>query len=672
MKWLYIHFAFILYASLNAYITVNAHDAIEELIAEIYINNTEDANYDEVYNDLYTLIHHPVNLNTANTLELEKLHVLTDFQIHALLSYRNKHKKIYSIYELNYVYGFDKVLVQLIEPFISIQDEKTYFKEFNLKKAYKQSEMIIRAQIKNTCQYTAPKGNRFKYYGRFKSIIDKRLKTGLTLEKDPGEEFLTGSNKHGFDFYSGYLMYTGINNQKQFILGDYVLTYGQGLSLWNSRTMNKTASTCNIRKRGKGISGYTSTDENRFFRGIANRIKIHETIEFSSFFSCKKIDANINETDTTNNQYKVKSFPNTGVHVSPNEIQNEKKIYELATGGNFCFRQKQFETSLTGYYLKYYCDIIQPPEVYKKFEVTENKQLNVSFDFQWVTNKFILFGENAIYNFNHLGSLTGIMLNLPYSIELSVLYRYYDKGFINMLGNGFSENTRDNNEKGIYTGINIPLFNNLTIAAYTDHFYFPWLKFRTDAPSSGREDLLKIQYLFSEDIKAYIQLKHEINQSNTSVSDHKMKTIINGKKYKFRCNVLFKINNKFKLQNRLELTAHSNNSEYNGKGMLVLQDFQYTFEKIPLKTYFRYMIFDTDDYDSRIYTYENDLLYTFSVPAFHTKGMRFYNMIKVTLFRQFRIWCKYSLTIFENARILYLENNNQSKHEIKFQLQYKF
>ena len=58
--------------------------------------------------------------------------------------------------------------------------------------------------------------------------------------------------------------------------------------------------------------------------------------------------------------------------------------------------------------------------------------------------------------------------------------------------------------------------------------------------------------------------------------------------------------------------------------MLLLQDISYRFGKIPLSVWFRYCIFKTDSWYSRLYVYENDLLNSFSIPALSGEGSRSY------------------------------------------------
>jgi hypothetical protein len=56
--------------------------------------------------------------------------------------------------------------------------------------------------------------------------------------------------------------------------------------------------------------------------------------------------------------------------------------------------------------------------------------------------------------------------------------------------------------------------------------------------------------------------------------------------------------------------------------MLFLQDIRYRFAGTALTIWARHCLFLTADWDSRIYAYENDLLYSFNIPALSGKGSR--------------------------------------------------
>jgi hypothetical protein len=77
-------------------------------------------------------------------------------------------------------------------------------------------------------------------------------------------------------------------------------------------------------------------------------------------------------------------------------------------------------------------------------------------------------------------------------------------------------NTLPNNESGLYTGISIKPVNGITLNAYADVYSFPWLKFRTDGISYGKDFLVLLMYQPNKqlkfipaiDMKASNQMKH--------------------------------------------------------------------------------------------------------------------------------------------------------------------
>jgi hypothetical protein len=79
-------------------------------------------------------------------------------------------------------------------------------------------------------------------------------------------------------------------------------------------------------------------------------------------------------------------------------------------------------------------------------------------------------------------------------------------------------------------------------------------------------------------------------------------------------------------------------------GFLLFQEIEYSLRHLPVTLWVRYCLFYTDDWSSRFYTYENDLLYSYSIPALSGKGSRTYFMAKwkIGKFAEMRI--KYGIT----------------------------
>ena len=94
----------------------------DQLIENLLPIPEEDENYDQLYDRLFSIYLQPLDLNTATYPQLQSLYLLSNAQIWNFLNYRKKFGKIYSVYELVAVDGFDPETVSKIAPFVSVQN----------------------------------------------------------------------------------------------------------------------------------------------------------------------------------------------------------------------------------------------------------------------------------------------------------------------------------------------------------------------------------------------------------------------------------------------------------------------------------------------------------------------------------------------------------------------
>jgi hypothetical protein len=105
------------------------------------------------------------------------------------------------------------------------------------------------------------------------------------------------------------------------------------------------------------------------------------------------------------------------------------------------------------------------------------------------------------------------------------------------------------------------------------------------------------------------------------------------------------------LQLKSEISGVLNNSKskiQNSKfGILAYQDVGVNISKIGLDLKLRFAIFDTDTYDERLYAYENDISYTFTINSYYYRGCKTYFILKWK-YRWFEIQGKISRLLFFN------------------------
>jgi hypothetical protein len=108
------------------------------------------------------------------------------------------------------------------------------------------------------------------------------------------------------------------------------------------------------------------------------------------------------------------------------------------------------------------------------------------------------------------------------------------------------------------------------------------------------------------------------------------------------------ISEAFTYKSRIELLTINSQSKGFQKGMMVTQDLLWKPKSSPIDLAFRYALFDTDGYDTRIYSFENNALYVFAVPAYYYQGSRAYILIRYSFLRHCDLWVRYGYFLYNN------------------------
>ena len=91
------------------------------------------------------------------------------------------------------------------------------------------------------------------------------------------------------------------------------------------------------------------------------------------------------------------------------------------------------------------------------------------------------------------------------------------------------------------------------------------------------------------------------------------------------------LNNQIMIRNRVELIWVDKDAKDYEKGFMELADLFYKPRRKFFSGNIRLQYFETDGFNSRIYVYEDDVLYNYSIPFFYGKGFRYYVNLNVNL-----------------------------------------
>ena len=610
-----------------------------------------------------------INLNTTNGEDLEQLYLLTQVQINDLLLHRKAFGKYITIYELQSLKYWDLTTIQLVLPFVKV-DDKLDNLHITFKEAMKEGkfELFLRYQpifqqkqgyekvsdslLQNSNNYYY--GNSDRYYSRFRYTYKSNISVGFTGEKDPGEQFFKGSQKNGFDFYSAHAFFKGGKYISAAVVGDYQVQVGQGLNIWSSYAFGKTADIATMKRTANPLKAYTSVDEARFLRGAAVDLS-YRNFDLLLFASRKKVDAATIADSNFEDLEFISTIDLSGLHRTNREISKMNGLTESITGANLRYAFRGLKLGGTFVYQGYDKDFVKTVQNYNQFDFRGKSMVSGSLDYSYVFKNINFFGEVA-RNFNDyqgkkqggLAMVHGALISLDAKASIGILYRNYACDYQTFYNAGFSEGSNTQNEKGLYAGLKLKLNSKWSLNGYADIFQFPWMKYLVDAPSSGHEFLIQPVYKPNKIFEVYGRFRQQLRQKNSRDSDGTVTEIEDVLQRNYRFNLTYTVNEFFTLKSRIEYVTLNRKSNKPEDGIMFTQDFVFRPKCFPLDIALRYALFDTDSYDTRMYSFENNALYVFAVPAYYYQGSRAYILVRYSFARHFDLWVRYGEFLYNN------------------------
>jgi hypothetical protein len=218
-------------------------------------------------------------------------------------------------------------------------------------------------------------------------------------------------------------------------------------------------------------------------------------------------------------------------------------------------------------------------------------------------------------------------------------------------------------------------FKKITLSAYADMFRYEWLHYRVDAPSNGQEYSAQAVYNISRRGDLVFGYRRMLNPMNYAEYTDKMNLVGESDRSYFRIQLNYLAMPWLKLQSRIEITKREAPLKSTETGYLIYQGFQIKPVEKEWTLNFRYLLFDTDSYDTRLYTFENDVPYSFSIPSFSGKGSRFYVMLNTKLSRNLSLIFRFAQTWYSDRNVISSDLdqiNGNKKSDVKAVLRFSF
>ena len=606
--------------------------SLDDIILDIYNAVTEfgEVDYEQLQTDLYTLHESPIDLNNTSDEELTQLYFLSPQQIDAILAYAYRHP-FESLYELRLIPELADYEIRDLLPFVYINRAALNSETMNTDALYAKEifakahhELLTRIDARNIEAYegTDPIYTQFRYRFDFR----RRVTFGVQLRRPAG----------GFarDLqYGAYLQLNDITpHLHTLVAGNFQASFGQGLVLAPVFHAGKSMYVTSVGQQREGLRYYSSVDgEGLHGAGATLRWEWNKTtrLDVSALYSMRRA--------------------------------NDSTWHHLL-GANLTLRHKKLQVELTAIE-NLWSDSIHPytNAKYNRHYFRGRNQAVIGASFRYNHGWFDMFGEVATAQ-NHqitndqspitkshwgFGTIIGSRFYPTNGFSLLALYRYYSPYFDNALGYAFSETSRLGDENGGYLGFDITRLRNWRFIGYGDIFYFSGYKYGLgDAVKTlGYDAMAEIQYSWS---------KHPSFQGG------------DGGRLSLRLRARQKGDATYSTRAQfdwaqgswsLRTTAEANiipsklstlNSQLT-YGFTIFQDISYSLplrEGRGLGLRLRLQGFDAREWANRIYTYEHDVLYAYSIPAVYGLGGRAYLCLRWQIIPQLALYFRASETVY--------------------------
>lgn len=595
---------------LIAVILLAANISLDDIILDIHnaVSEFAETDYEQLQSDLYALHESPIDLNHTSDEELSQLYFLSPHQIDDILAYADRHPFV-SLYELRLIPSLADYEIRDLLPFVTIRnDELSSYRDTDKPKLYPKEvfafarhEVLARVDARNIEGY---EGTDPVYAAtRYRFDYKRQVIFGAQLRRPAGGMARDLQ-------YGAYIQLRDIAPHLHTVVGgNFQASFGQGLVLAPVFHAGKSMYVSSAGQQNQGLRYYSSVD-GQSLHGAGATLRWEWSkqtrLDVSALYSMTRA--------------------------------NDSVWHHLA-GANLTLRHKRLELQLTGIE-NIYSDSIRPYRnaAYNAHYFRGRTQAVIGASARYNHGWFDAFAEIATAQNREswgVGVIAGSRFYPASGVTLIGLYRYYSPSFDNALGYAFSESSRIGDENGGYLGFDITRLRNWRFTGYGDIFYFTGPKYGIpSSPTLGYDAMAEAQYhspLRQSPFAITIRLRAK--QKDSSVYSARVQADVTRGAWSFRT------------------VADAN---YAGSyGLSIAQDVALDFSRlaslntrVPLALTLRLQGFDVREWANRIYLYEHDVLYAFSIPATYGLGGRAYLCLRWQIIPQLSLYFKFSETVY--------------------------
>ncbi|MCM1079348.1 MAG: helix-hairpin-helix domain-containing protein [Bacteroidales bacterium] len=646
------------------------------------LDDFDEEGWTEAYDNLTAMALTPQNINAATYEDLTAVPLLTEEQALAILYYRSLYGDLRSISELSLITAIDPPRCKILSSIFYAEPISGSTKGI-LKSPRSSLVMTLSVPTYKRKGFITGKylGDRFSHSIRYQ-MKTNRLHIGLTAAKDAGEPFFRGTNRKGWDFYTGFVRLKDTGIMKDIIIGHYQVSTGMGLIINNGYRLSKTSLLTTQPSSATKLRGHTSKQENNYLQGIASTFELWHgnatrNLSLTAFLSWKSIDAKMSDTEPKT----ISTIISNGYHRTETEIGQRNATGQTVAGGSLIYTSLPFRIGLNVLHT-HLGDSLVPSkkQMYRRYYPEGKDFTDGSISYSFMTPQLQFSGETALgrastYNDNDkegisVATANAIRWNFHSLWTAFALQRYYSYRHTSLLGRSFGDVSNCQNENGLYAGMTTTAIRNLTLSAYLDCAYHPWIRYGYDNSSRSWDTYLLATYE-RKSLSAAIRYRYreQAVTDNGSIfpqfGSHTDGTAQHTLRSTLKCSF-----GRFVSSSQLQGTFLPTSDDW---GWLLSEGLGYQTARLSLWLSIAY--FHTSDYISRLYMTDRSITYGATSSMVYGHGIRANILAKATITGglQASVRCNF-LHYFDRDRISSANQliDSSSQTDLYFQLNWKF
>ncbi len=648
----------------------------EEIVAED--GTGERLAEEEMFEELWELHCNPMNINTATEEDLQMLPFLTEAQVREILVYLKVNGDMLSLGELLAIRSLSAETREYMRLFCrALPKAKTKPTLRNMMR-YAEHELTARTDVPfytkagykdiadsilDKSPNKAYRGDRLYHSLRYRLTSMNHLDIGVQMEKDAGER--------GVDYISAYALLKDIGRVRTAALGNYRVSFGQGLVVNTGTSFGKLMTLNSLARMDRGIYKHSSTSETGYFTGAATTIDISNKLSVSAFYSSRKEDGTL-----TKDSSGITSLKTDGLHRTPLERSKKGNVTTTTAGGNIHLSLDRFDFSITGAHT-HYSRPLRPKydteaSLYRYFNAQGSDFGAYSIAYSYASPKINFRGETATSTSGGFATVNSIGWQADGNNRLTAIYRNYDERYVAVNGHSFGDNSRPQNEHGLYVGWQSTMIPNTTLDTYVDFVYYPWRKYQVSAASRSVDGMLMLTHRTNKSVSLSARYRFRARQKDFKTDNATLLAYHYTHNARLQCNL--SLSKFFSLRTTLTGVVKTA-PDHTSKGILLSENLRWADPDKKARAELTVTYFNTDDYDSRISIYEPSLLYSFGFRSLYHHGLRSSLLLSMPIYRTISLCAKVGSTFYFNRNTIgsgLEQTNNNHREDLQVQVRAKF